>query len=134
MPWKRALSNPNLTSLKSLSSFDVTYRPAITPNKTPKNQISWIPDKTQSLPNLLKIDQNFNDKILLTAVKDATRNLRYTTLSFLQQIPIVLNNNLIAKILFILLHCSFSPKIMREDFQYKQRFGSLTFTVLLNNT
>ena len=134
MSLKRALSNPSLTSLESFGSFDVTYRTAKTPKRYPKNQTSWIPDKPQSLPNWSNINHNLIDKDLEITVKEATRNLRYKTLYLLLQVPIVLSNNLITKILFILLYCSFSPKIRREDFQYKQRLASLTFTTLLNNT
>jgi len=61
--FKRALSNPNLTSLKSSGSFDVTYRTVKTPKRYPKNQTSWIPDKTKSLPNLSEIYYDLMDKV-----------------------------------------------------------------------
>ena len=114
MSLKRTLSNPNLTGLKSCGSFDVKKRTIKTPPRYPKNQTSWLPYKTESLPNLSKIDHELLDKDLETAVKDATRNLRYQTLHLLLEIPIILSNNLITKILFILLFCTFSRKITRE--------------------
>ena len=132
MSLKRTLINPNLTGLKSWENFDVKNRTIKTPPRYPKNRASWFPYKTQSLPNLSKIDQELLEKDLETAVKDATRNLRCQTLYLLLEVPIVLSNNLIAKILFILLFCSFSRKIRRQDFQCKQRLASLTFTTLFN--
>ena len=123
MSLKRTLINPNLTGLKSWENFDVKNRTIKTPPRYPKNRTSWFPYKTQSLPNLSKIDHKLLEKDLETAVKDATRNLRCQTLYLLLEVPIVLSNNLITKILFVLLFCSFSRKIYPKNrtswFPYK---------------
>ena len=132
MSLKRTLSYPNLTRLKRGERFDIKTRTIKSPPRYPKNQTSWSPYKTHSLPNLSKIDHELMDKNLKTADKDATRNLRYQTLYLLLEVPIILNNNLITKSLFILLFFSFSYKIRREDFQCKQKLASWTFTILLD--
>ena len=83
MSLKRTLSYPNLTRLRIGESFDVKTRTIKTPPRYPKNRTTWFPCKTQSLPNLSKIDHKLLDQDLENAVKNATRDLRYQTLYLL---------------------------------------------------
>ena len=72
--------------MKIGESFDVKTRTIKTPPRYPKNRTTWFPCKTQSLPNLSKIDHKLLDQDLENAVKNATRDLRYQTLYLLQQL------------------------------------------------
>ena len=83
MPLKRTLSYPNLTRSKNGESFDIKTRTIKTPPRYLKSRTAWFPCKTQSLPNLSKIDHKLLDQDLESAVKNATRDLRYQTLNLL---------------------------------------------------
>ena len=118
--------------MKNGESFDIKTRTIKTPPRYLKSRTAWFPCKTQSLPNLSKIDHKLLDQDLESAVKNATRDLRYQTLNLLLEVPVVITDNLITRILFILLFCSFTRKMRRENFQYKQQLASWTFTILLD--
>ena len=132
MPLKRTLSYPNLTRLRNGDSFDIKTRTIKTPPRYLKNRTAWFPCKTQSLPNLSKIEHKLLDQDFENAVKKATRELQYRTLYLLLEIPVSITNKLITRILIILLFCSFTRKMRKENFQYKQQLASRTFTILLN--
>ena len=100
-------------------------------NQIPSRQNFWLPNKTQSLPDLSKINHETNEKILESAVKNAVKNLRYDLLRSLLHVPIIPSDSLIIEIMVILLISTFSPEVMRKDYGYRHRFALYNFTVLL---
>ena len=116
---------------RTLSSTD-----ALEPSQDliPTRKVFWIPNKTQSLPNLSVIDYELCEIILESAIKNAIRNLQYNILSSLLQVLLILKDDFIIHGMIILLYGSFSQDIMNKDYNYRHENALYTFAALLRAT
>ena len=61
----------------------------------------------------------------------AIKNLQYSTLSYLLQVPVILKDDFIIHGMIILLYGSFSQDIMNKDYKYRHENALYTFAALL---
>ena len=101
MSYKRTLYNTRPYVLRPLEFVQ---------NHIPSRRDFWLPNKTQTLPDLSKINHETNEKILESAVKNAVKNLRYDLLRSLLHVPIIPSDSLIIEIMVILLISTFRQR------------------------
>ena len=125
------MSIKKASSCSDLNNFNYSQTMKIL--KNPLNEENYT-IKTHSLPNISRINHGLNELIFNYALNEAVSNLNHTSLDSLLKIPLTIKNDLIIDIMIKLMFCTFSPRVIRESFQYKRKFASLTFEVLIKRS